>query len=99
MAKGKAAKAGKPAQDKGRRSSTTEVVAKASEKKGVSDALRQAVADLGGDDSDLELIAGVDDDVDEGGVGEVKSTVNEVRQWSVGAHRLRRTSRRLSGTS
>ncbi|GMK56607.1 hypothetical protein CspeluHIS016_0304470 [Cutaneotrichosporon spelunceum] len=33
---------------------------------GISDELRQAVADLGGDDEDLELIAGVDnDDADE----------------------------------
>ncbi|KAL7425204.1 RNA-binding ribosome biosynthesis protein mak21 [Cryptotrichosporon argae] len=32
---------------------------------GVSDALRQAVKDLGGDDADLDLIAGVDSDDDE----------------------------------
>ncbi len=31
---------------------------------GISDQLRQAVKDLGGDDSDLELIQGVDDDED-----------------------------------
>lgn len=35
-------------------------------RKGISEELRQAVADLGGDDEDLELIAGVDnDDADE----------------------------------
>lgn len=31
---------------------------------GISDELRQAVADLGGDEEDIALIAGVDDDVD-----------------------------------
>lgn len=33
-------------------------------KSGVSDELRQAVIDLGGDDEDLKLISGVDDDAE-----------------------------------
>jgi ribosome biogenesis protein MAK21 len=32
---------------------------------GASDALRQAIKDLGGDDSDLDLIAGIDSDDEE----------------------------------
>lgn len=32
------------------------------ERKNISDALRQAVIDLGGDEEDLDLIDGVDDD-------------------------------------
>jgi ribosome biogenesis protein MAK21 len=46
----------------------------------ISDELRQAVMDLGGDDEDLNLIAGVEDD-DEGDAAPVKPTgkaVNEV---------------------
>jgi len=36
-----------------------------SKSSGISDQLRQAVKDLGGDDEDLELIQGIDDDEEE----------------------------------
>jgi ribosome biogenesis protein MAK21 len=39
----------------------------------ISDELRQAVKDLGGDDEDLELIAGVDEDEADSDAGSVKA--------------------------
>lgn len=51
----------------------------------VSDALRQAVQDLGGDDEDLDLIAGIDDSENEDefdskkGKKASEDTVDEVR--------------------
>lgn len=68
MAKAKGAKDGKPSAVKAKSGADE----KAASKAGVSDALRQAVKDLGGDDGDLELIAGVDDD-EEGDFVESKS--------------------------
>lgn len=47
---------------------------------GISDALRQAVLDLGGGEDDLDLIDGVDEDDDEPAAnGEKKEPVSEVR--------------------
>lgn len=44
------------------RASLPQASASKGSRAGVSDELRQAVADLGGDDEDLDLIAGVDND-------------------------------------
>lgn len=71
MAKGKSkatSKAQKPQQ--------TGKSGKASSKSDVSDSLRQAVKELGGDDDDLDLIAGVDSD-DEG-AADKSTNVDEV---------------------
>ncbi|RXK37999.1 ribosome biogenesis protein MAK21 [Tremella mesenterica] len=47
----------------------------------ISDELRQAVKDLGGDDSDLELIAGVDEDGEDEWTGNAgKSSEKDVKQ-------------------
>lgn len=53
---------------------------KASGELDVSDALRQAVKDLGGDDDDLDLIAGVDSD-DESPADNA-SKIDEVRSFT-----------------
>ena len=44
---------------------STEEVTEAKTPRHVSEALRQAVKDLGGDDDDLDLIAGIDDSENE----------------------------------
>jgi ribosome biogenesis protein MAK21 len=71
MAKGRGSKSTKlqAARDgtasKAESSSTTTKTAEESKPRHVSDALRQAVKDLGGDDEDLDLIAGIDDSENE----------------------------------
>lgn len=68
MAKGRGSKSTKLAAAREQPSSTAESVAKSVDKgkaKQISEELRQAVKDLGGDDEDLDLIAGIDDSEDE----------------------------------
>ena len=43
-----------------------------SQTKGISDELRQAVKDLGGDEEDLKLIAGIDEDDESEGIPSIK---------------------------
>lgn len=66
MGKGNTAKGVKPADKPAKAPAPAKPAAdKAPKKTGtgkVSDELRQAIKDLGGDDSDLDLIAGVDND-------------------------------------
>lgn len=68
MARDKANKAAKSATIKPQSTyppaKTLDVKGKGKSTAGISDALRKAVIDLGGDEEDLELIAGVDSDDD-----------------------------------
>lgn len=83
-------------------SETTTAPVNKGKAKQVSDELRQAVKDLGGDDDDLDLIAGIDGDSDEEeampvtkGKKKDEATVDAVSLWSSNntVHQLMRMSR------
>jgi len=72
MGKGNASK---PKGSKGAKPALKDASAKTA---AASDALRQAIKDLGGDDSDLDLIAGVDSDDENEAAPKAKGKVDDV---------------------